>query len=82
MKEYIKEMGGYLADSNATDICSFCTIGDTNTYLASSHAYYSQRWRNLGIFLSYSAFNIAGALCVYWLTRVPKKNIGRKKKQE
>ena len=82
MKEYIKEMGGYLVDSNATDICSFCTIGDTNTYLAGSHAYYSQRWRNFGIFLSYSAFNIAGALFVYWLTRVPKKNIGGKKKQE
>ncbi|PMD28823.1 hypothetical protein L207DRAFT_266106 [Hyaloscypha variabilis F] len=80
MKEYIKEMGGYLVDSNATDICSFCTTDDTNTFLAGSHASYSQRWRNFGIFLSYSAFNIAGALFVYWLARVPKKNFGGKKK--
>ncbi|KIM94629.1 hypothetical protein OIDMADRAFT_106686 [Oidiodendron maius Zn] len=82
MNNYITEMGGYLLDSNATDTCSFCTISDTNTYLASSHAYYDQRWRNFGIFLSYSAFNIAGAIFVYWLTRVPKKRMWGKKKQE
>lgn len=81
MKGYIKEMGGYLANASATDTCSFCTIEDTNTYLASSHVYYSERWRNLGIFLSYSAFNIAGALFVYWLTRVPKNKLGGKKKK-
>ena len=82
MKEYIKMTGGYLVDANATDTCSFCTIDDTNTYLASSHAYYSERWRNFAIFLSYSVFNIAGALVVYWLVRVPKKKLGGKKKKE
>ena len=69
-------------DANATDTCSFCTIGSTNTYLAGSHAFYSERWRNFGIFISYSVFNIAGALFVYWLVRVPKKTGNKKKKQE
>jgi len=82
MSAYIKIAGGYLEDANATDTCSFCTIGSTNTYLAGSHAFYSERWRNFGIFISYSVFNIAGALFVYWLVRVPKKTGNKKKKQE
>ncbi|OBT88242.1 hypothetical protein VE02_02778 [Pseudogymnoascus sp. 03VT05] len=82
MKGYIKEMGGYLTDPSATDTCSFCAIEETNTYLAASHVYYSQRWRNFGIFLSYIVFNIAGALFIYWLARVPKTKLGGKKKME
>ncbi|KAL5313854.1 hypothetical protein ACEPPN_018277 [Leptodophora sp. 'Broadleaf-Isolate-01'] len=82
MSEYIKVAGGYLVDANATDSCAFCTIDSTNTFLAGSHAFYSERWRNFGIFLSYSIFNIAGALFVYWLVRVPKKFSSKKKKQE
>lgn len=82
LSQYIKVAGGYLVDANATDTCSFCTIDSTNTYLAGSHAFYHQRWRNFGILLSYSAFNIAGALFVYWMARVPKKFGSKKKKQE
>lgn len=82
MEGYIQAAGGYLTDPNSTDSCSFCTISDTNVYLASANAYYSDRWRNLGIFWAYIVFNIFAALVVYWLARVPKKSLFGKKKKE
>jgi ABC-type multidrug transport system permease subunit len=78
MGPYMQQVGGYLRDENATDMCSFCTISDTNVYLAQSKVFYSERWRNFGIFMVYSVFNLGGALFVYWLARVPKK-FGKKK---
>jgi ATP-binding cassette, subfamily G (WHITE), member 2, PDR len=80
MSEYIKVAGGYLNNPNASDICQFCTIGDTNAYLASINSYYSERWRNLGVFLCYCVFNIFAALFIYWLVRVPKKRLVKKQK--
>jgi hypothetical protein len=34
---------------------------------------YADRWRNFGIFWSYSVFNVAAAVLLFWLTRVPKR---------
>lgn len=73
MGPYISAAGGYLLDDNATDSCSFCTISDTNTFLAGVQSSYADRWRNFGILFAYIVFNIFGALFLYWLTRVPKK---------
>ncbi|KUI69409.1 ABC transporter CDR4 [Cytospora mali] len=72
MKEYISLAGGYLVDDNATSDCSFCTIRETNAFLASVSAKYSERWRNFGILWAFIIFNIFAALGVYWLARVPK----------
>jgi ATP-binding cassette, subfamily G (WHITE), member 2, PDR len=88
MGNYIKAAGGYLqpGTENNTTMCSYCTIGEANTYLASVNVYYEDRWRNFGIFFVYIVFNIFAALGVYWLARVPKKGKGflglGKKKEE
>jgi ABC-type multidrug transport system permease subunit/ABC-type multidrug transport system ATPase subunit len=74
--------GGYLLDPTATDECAFCTIRDTNTFLASVKSSYDDRWRNFGLMFVYIAFNVAAALFVYWLVRVPKNKLGKKKKQD
>jgi len=73
MSSYINAKGGYLQDSNATTDCSFCTTAETNKFLASVESHYSQRWRNFGFMWAYIAFNVAAALALYWLVRVPKK---------
>lgn len=65
---------GYLTDENATDTCSFCQISTTNDYLANVNSFYSERWRNYGIFICYIAFNYIAGVFFYWLARVPKKN--------
>ncbi|KAK9419698.1 putative ABC transporter domain-containing protein [Seiridium unicorne] len=72
MANYIQSAGGYLKDPGATDTCEFCTVADTNVFLASVGSSYDDRWRNFGILWAYIIFNICGALFLYWLTRMPK----------
>lgn len=81
MTNYIEFAGGYLTNPHATDMCSFCTVKDTNVFLASVSSHYSQAWRNFGIMWAYIIFNIVAALFLYWLARVPKKS-SKKEKDE
>ncbi|SPJ89757.1 probable ABC1 transport protein [Fusarium torulosum] len=73
MGDYIKAVGGYFVNPDATENCQFCTIEKTNTYLAAVNIDYADRWRNFGVLWIYIAFNIAAALFIYWLARMPKK---------
>ncbi|KAF4780777.1 ABC-2 type transporter [Colletotrichum scovillei] len=81
LENYITAAGGYLREPNATTDCQFCTIQDTNVFLASVKSDYNDRWRNFGIAWVYIIFNIFAALGLYWLARVPKKGglFGKKK---
>lgn len=72
MQSYISAAGGYLLEPNATSNCKYCTIADTDTYLAAINSYFSEAWRNFGILWVYIIVNIAGATLIYWLVRVPK----------
>lgn len=73
MQDYIKTSGGYLTNATATAHCEFCTASDTNSYLVLLSSEYSTRWRNFGIMWAFIIFNIFGALFLYWLARVPRK---------
>ncbi|KAH6894496.1 ABC-2 type transporter-domain-containing protein [Thelonectria olida] len=81
MKSYIAQVGGYLVDPDATDMCKFCTISDTNVYLAAVGSHYSDRWRNFGLLWIYVFFNMGAALFLYWLVRMPKKTLKKEKKE-
>ena len=74
MADYIKSAGGYLENAAATDNCSFCSIADTNTFLAAISQSPAHMWRDFGIMWAYIIFNICAALLLYWLARVPKGN--------
>ncbi|KAI5861149.1 ATP-binding cassette transporter [Durotheca rogersii] len=76
MEQYISTFGGYLLNPNSTTTCNFCTIKDTNVYLEHINSEYDTRWRNFGILWAYVAFNVAAAIFLYWLARMPK---GRKR---
>ncbi|KAL2262783.1 hypothetical protein VTK26DRAFT_77 [Humicola hyalothermophila] len=79
LSAYISSVGGYLKDELETKTCEFCAVSDTNTFLASVNSDYADRWRNFGILFAYIVFNIFAALALYWLVRVPKKKLGKKK---
>ncbi|KAL1881468.1 hypothetical protein VTK73DRAFT_3530 [Phialemonium thermophilum] len=79
---YTNITGGYVVDRSSRTDCVFCSISDTNTFLAQAKSYYSDRWRNFGIMWAYIFFNIGAALFIYWLVRMPKKKLGGKKKKE
>ncbi|ODQ78009.1 hypothetical protein BABINDRAFT_172476 [Babjeviella inositovora NRRL Y-12698] len=78
MEAYISTRGGYLVSGASTDICEYCTISLTNTYLASVNSLYSERGRNIGIFICFIVINIIGTILFYWLARVPKGNREKK----
>ncbi|KAK6065954.1 ABC-2 type transporter [Seiridium cupressi] len=80
MSKYIDATGGYLLDSSATDSCSYCSIADTNVFLSSVSSSYDTRWRDFGIGMAFIVFNIAAALFLYWLVRMPKGKKDAKEK--
>ncbi|KAL4922188.1 ABC-2 type transporter-domain-containing protein [Aspergillus aurantiobrunneus] len=63
---------GYLQDPGATSQCAFCTMDTTDTFLSSVGSKFDEAWRNFGLMWVYIIFNIAGAVFIYWLARVPK----------
>ena len=74
MSAFIDKAGGYLKDPSATDVCTFCSIDKTDTFLAGVSSHYSDAWRNFGLMWVYIVVNIVGAVGIYWLARVPKGN--------
>jgi ATP-binding cassette, subfamily G (WHITE), member 2, PDR len=80
MEPYINSAGGYLQNPNATSNCKYCTYDDSNVFLAGVSSSYSTSWRDFGLLWVYIGFNVAAAVFLYWLARVPKKS--RKKEKE
>jgi ATP-binding cassette subfamily G (WHITE) protein 2 (PDR) len=72
LQKYVDAKGGTIINPNATENCSFCTTATTDAYLEPLGADYGDRWRNFGLLIVYIIFNVAGALGLYWLARVPK----------
>jgi ATP-binding cassette, subfamily G (WHITE), member 2, PDR len=72
LSNYIRTAGGYLQNPESVDTCSFCPQSSTNIFLASVSANFDEAWRNFGIMWAYILFNVAAALLIYWLVRVPK----------
>ncbi|KAH7017092.1 ABC-2 type transporter [Ilyonectria destructans] len=68
---FLDTTGGYLTDNN-TSSCEYCAMSQTNTFLSAIHVNFANRWRNFGFMWVYIIFNIAAALGLYWLVRVPK----------
>ncbi|KAJ7657217.1 ABC-2 type transporter-domain-containing protein [Mycena polygramma] len=69
---YMQLAGGAVTNPNATSGCQFCSIADTNVFLAGIGISYDERWRNYGLLWVYIGVNALGTLFFYWLSRVPK----------
>ncbi|KAG7126348.1 ABC multidrug transporter A-1 like protein [Verticillium longisporum] len=74
---YLSQAGGYLADPDSTD-CRYCTISETNTFLASVNVSFEHRWRDFGLMWVFCIFNVFMAMFFYWLARVPKNKKAKK----
>ncbi|RSL99939.1 hypothetical protein CEP52_009463 [Fusarium oligoseptatum] len=80
MADYLKMAPGQLQNPDATENCSYCSLTNADQFMAGSNIYNSERWRNFGIVWVYIVFNIFVAVVSYYLFRVKKWNIGKKKK--
>jgi ATP-binding cassette, subfamily G (WHITE), member 2, PDR len=74
LSNYTSYAGGQIINPDATTNCQFCSIATTDDFLAAESIYFSDRWRDIGILFGYCAFNVAAAIGLYWLARVPKGN--------
>ena len=51
--------GGYLANPDSTTACQFCSFRTADEFLyLSFNIKYSNRWRDVGIFIAFIAFNV------------------------
>ncbi|KAJ6571794.1 putative ABC transporter [Mycena capillaripes] len=69
---YISLAGGSVVNPSAMSGCQFCSLNETNVFLAATDISYDQRWRNYGLLWVYIGVNALGALFFYWLNRVPR----------
>lgn len=74
LSDYMSMAGGYLTggSGSSTEECNYCPMSSTNTFLQGMNMSYDNRWRDFGFLWAYAIFNIAGAIFLYWLARVPK----------
>ncbi|KAL2848368.1 ABC-2 type transporter-domain-containing protein [Aspergillus pseudoustus] len=79
LSAYMQAAGGKVYNPNATEICQFCPMVSSDAFLASVSSEYGDRWRNFGLMWVYIFFNVAAALALYWLLRVPKSWGGARK---
>ena len=77
MEPYIRNAGGRLVDSSGSD-CQFCAMDKTNDFLDTLNISFGNRWRDFGFLWAYCVFNIAAAVGLYWLVRVPKRKKSKK----
>lgn len=73
LQPYIETMGGYLLNAEATEICEYCQIDNTDQFLSTFSASFHNRWRNFGLMWVFVAVNVVAIMTLYWLFRVPSK---------
>ncbi|KAH7114293.1 ABC multidrug transporter [Dendryphion nanum] len=80
MYGYLKMAGGYLQHPTARgeEECAYCQMSSTDQFLDRINSNFDTRWRDFGLLWVYVAFNVAAAIGLYWLCRVPK---GKKKQK-
>ena len=83
---YIAMAGGYVGDLSAQagvdpTNCNFCQLDSTNQYLSRINIDFKDRWWHFGLLWVYVVFNIAAAMALYWMFRVPKTKKTQKQKR-
>jgi ATP-binding cassette subfamily G (WHITE) protein 2 (SNQ2) len=59
MDPYMARAGGYLTNPDSTAACQFCSLRTTDDLLdLSFNIKYSNRWRDVGIFVAFIVFNV------------------------
>ncbi|KAF4607737.1 hypothetical protein EYR40_000072 [Pleurotus pulmonarius] len=70
-QSYIANNGGYLNNPDSVTACQFCSTRTTDEYLERTfNIQYSHRWRDVGIFCAFIAFNTVAAYAFTYMFRV------------
>lgn len=72
-QSFIQQMGGSISENNGT--CSYCQYLNGDEYAKSLNVDYGFKWRDLGILISYIAFNYLVVFFFSWLLLIGLKKI-------
>lgn len=75
---YISEAGGYVREINGQ--CAFCQYATGDEFAAGFNVYYSNNWRDYGIFWAYCIFNFAVVFVASYFFLVGGSKLMRKRK--
>ncbi|KAF8305589.1 hypothetical protein DL93DRAFT_2172546 [Clavulina sp. PMI_390] len=57
-QSYISSVGGYINNPNATSACEYCAYASGDEFYKAINISFGNRWRDIGIFIGFVAFNI------------------------
>ena len=72
MAPYLTTAPGVLQNPTATSQCRYCALAFADQFLTSVGISWTERWRNFGLMWAYVAFNVAGAVFLYYVFRARK----------
>lgn len=76
MDPFMSYAGGYLTNPNATSSCLYCPFQTTDQYMyAGFNIQYSHRWRDVGIMLGVTVFNVVAIFALTYVFRIRKGNL-------
>ena len=74
---YLTEAPGKLLNPQSTTECHYCSLRSANQFLDGVNIHWLDRWQDFGLMWVYIAFNVGGAVFLYWFFRV-RKTSGKK----
>lgn len=72
LEDFAASAGGRILNPLAETACQYCPMASSEHFLNSIRAHLSEGWRNFGLTFVYVAFNIAGAMAIFYFVRMPK----------
>jgi ATP-binding cassette subfamily G (WHITE) protein 2 (SNQ2) len=75
MDPFMSYAGGYLANPDATSNCLYCPFQTTDQYMyVGFNIEYAHRWRDVGIMLGVTLFNVVAIFALTYVFRIRKGN--------
>ncbi|CAH0026214.1 unnamed protein product [Clonostachys rhizophaga] len=70
--EWLESASGYVMNQDDMEICRYCRYKDGDSYLKQYDWTFGNRWRDVGVFLAFIAFNYLGVMALMYLTKIHK----------
>ncbi|KAF2181432.1 ABC transporter [Zopfia rhizophila CBS 207.26] len=70
--DFLKEATGYIINAESTIGCQYCRYHDGQSYYTQYGYEFANRYKNIGIFIGFIAFNYTMVIALVYLTRIKK----------
>ncbi|KAK7210850.1 hypothetical protein V2G26_018028 [Clonostachys chloroleuca] len=70
--EWLESASGYVMNPDDMEMCRYCRYKDGDSYLKQYDWTFGNRWRDVGVFLAFIAFNYLGVMALIYLTKIHK----------